>query len=139
MRTTFKKIVERAGLKPWPKLFHALRSSRETELAQDYPIYVVTAWLGNTPTIALRHYLLTTDDDFERAAAGGAESAMLAKATPESVVQKAVQKGTEMARNAKNGHREKSRNTKENGRLRSVATCRGGGHGTRTHNPVRGN
>ena len=51
-----------------PKLFHALRSSRETELAGEFPIHVVTAWLGNTPTIALRHYLLTTDADFEKAA-----------------------------------------------------------------------
>ncbi len=70
LRTTFEKIIRRAGLEPWPKLFHSLRSSRETELAADYPIHVVTAWLGNTPTIALRHYLLTTDADFDRAAAG---------------------------------------------------------------------
>ena len=69
LRTTFEKIVKRAGLEPWPKLFHALRSSRETELAQEFPIHVVTAWLGNTPSIALRYYLLTTDSDFEKAAA----------------------------------------------------------------------
>jgi len=73
LRTTFEKIIRRAGLTPWPKLFHALRSSRETELAADHPIHVVTAWLGNTPTIALRHYLLTTDADFDRAS-GGAEA-----------------------------------------------------------------
>lgn len=28
---------------PWPRLFHALRASRETELANDYQIHVVTA------------------------------------------------------------------------------------------------
>ncbi|MFM8572597.1 MAG: tyrosine-type recombinase/integrase, partial [Pirellula sp.] len=50
LRTNFERIIARAGLVPWPKLFHALRSSRETELAQDFPIHVVTAWLGNTPT-----------------------------------------------------------------------------------------
>lgn len=32
-RTTMTKIVTRAGLKPWPKLFHALRATRATELA----------------------------------------------------------------------------------------------------------
>ncbi|MBL8830253.1 MAG: tyrosine-type recombinase/integrase [Planctomycetaceae bacterium] len=80
LRTSFHKIITRAGLNPWPKLFHALRSSRETELAADYPIHVVTAWLGNTPTIALRHYLLTTDADFERASRGDGKA-----------VQKAVQ------------------------------------------------
>ncbi|HWA97180.1 MAG TPA: tyrosine-type recombinase/integrase, partial [Pirellulales bacterium] len=67
LRTTFEKIVRRAGLTPWPKTFHAMRSSCETDLAAKHPIHVVTAWLGNTPTIALRHYLLTTEADFERA------------------------------------------------------------------------
>ena len=51
-----------------------MRASRETELAKEYPIHVVTAWLGNTPRIALKHYLQVTDADFDRAAGkGGAE------------------------------------------------------------------
>ena len=78
LRTQFERIVKRAGLEPWPRLFHALRASRETELAKEYPIHVVTAWLGNTPRIAMKHYLQVTDADFERAARtpteGGAES-----------------------------------------------------------------
>lgn len=68
LRTQFERIVKRAGLQPWPRLFHAMRASRETELAKEYPIHVVTAWLGNTPRIALKHYLQVTDADFERAA-----------------------------------------------------------------------
>ena len=68
LRTTFQKIVKRAGLDPWPRLFHNLRASRETELVAEYPIQVVTAWLGNTPTIALKHYLQVTPDHFEKAA-----------------------------------------------------------------------
>ncbi len=67
LRTTFEKIIRRAGLKPWPRLFHAMRASRETELAGRFPIHVVTAWLGNTPKIAIKHYLMTTDADFARA------------------------------------------------------------------------
>jgi hypothetical protein len=74
LSTYFMKIVLRAGLQPWPKLFHALRASRETELVRQFPLHIVTSWLGNTPAIALRHYLLTTDDDFQRAA-GGEDSA----------------------------------------------------------------
>jgi len=73
LRTQFERIVKRAGLKPWPRLFHAMRASRETELAADYPIHVVTAWLGNTPRIALKHYLQVTDADFERATQDGAK------------------------------------------------------------------
>ena len=78
LRTQFLRIIKRAGLKPWPRLFHNLRATRETELVKDHPIHVVTAWLGNTPRIALKHYLQVTDADFERAAEatkeGGAES-----------------------------------------------------------------
>jgi len=75
LRTQFERLVKRAGLQPWPRLFQNLRASRETELAQGYPIHVVTAWLGNTPNIALKHYLQVTDSDFERASRDGAESA----------------------------------------------------------------
>jgi integrase len=74
LRTQFERLLKRAGFKPWPRLFHAMRASRETELAKKYPIHVVTAWLGNTPKIALKHYLQVTDEDFELAAGGGAES-----------------------------------------------------------------
>lgn len=30
-------------------------------------MHVVTAWLGNTPKIALKHYLKVTDADFQKA------------------------------------------------------------------------
>ena len=67
LRTQFKRIIERAGLEPWPRLFHNLRASCETELAQNHPVHVVAAWLGNTPRIAMRHYLQVTESDFEKA------------------------------------------------------------------------
>jgi integrase len=68
LRTQIERIIKRAGLVPWPRPFHALRGSRETELVKEYPLHVVTSWLGNTQGIALKHYLMTTDADFERAA-----------------------------------------------------------------------
>jgi Site-specific recombinase XerD len=67
LRTTFEKIIRRAGLVPWPRPFHNLRSSRETELVEQFPIQVVTDWLGNSPKIAMRHYLQTTEEHFRRA------------------------------------------------------------------------
>ena len=66
-RKALKKVIERAGVKPWPKLFQTLRATRETELAAVLPLHVVTAWCGNTPNVALSHYLMTTDDHFEQA------------------------------------------------------------------------
>jgi len=41
LRTQLLKIIRRAGLQPWPKLWMNLRSSRETELAETYPLHVV--------------------------------------------------------------------------------------------------
>ena len=54
-------------MEPWPRLFHNLRASRETELAENSPVHVVAAWLGNTPRIAMRHYLQVRESDFLKA------------------------------------------------------------------------
>jgi integrase len=66
-RTRFTKIIHRAGLIPWPKLFQNLRASRQTELSGVHPLHVVCDWLGNSPVVAHRHYLQTTEEDFARA------------------------------------------------------------------------
>jgi len=70
LRTTMRKLIRRAGLEPRPKTFHNLRASCETDFARNHPLHVVTAWLGNTPKIALNHYLQTQVTDFEKAIQG---------------------------------------------------------------------
>jgi integrase len=70
MRTQFERIVKNAGLKKWPRLFHNLRSSRQTELAEVFPSHVVCAWLGNSEDIAKKHYYQVTDAHFAAASAG---------------------------------------------------------------------
>jgi integrase len=67
VRRQMGRVVERAGLEPWPKIFQNLRSSRETELIEQFPIHVVCKWIGNSPTIAHRHYLQVTPDHMELA------------------------------------------------------------------------
>ncbi len=69
LRTTFEKIVTRAGLKQWPKPFQNLRSTRETELMEIYPSHVVVSWIGHSEKVARKHYLQTTDAHFEKAVA----------------------------------------------------------------------
>lgn len=64
----FARIIKAAGLTPWPKLFHNLRATRQTELAADHPLHVACGWIGNKAAIAAEHYLTVTDDDFARAA-----------------------------------------------------------------------
>ena len=78
LRTQLLRILRKAGVKAWPRLFHNLRASRETELAAQYPIHVICAWIGNTVRIAAKHYLQVTDDYFARAVEeGGAKSGAL--------------------------------------------------------------
>lgn len=68
LRTQLLRIIASAGVKPWPKLWHNLRSTRQTELAERYPIHVVCAWLGNSRAVAQEHYLQVTDSHFSHAA-----------------------------------------------------------------------
>ncbi len=67
LRTQLERIIKRAGLEAWPRLFQNLRSTRETELVQTFPLHVVTAWIGNSQAIAAKHYLQVRDSDFEKA------------------------------------------------------------------------
>ncbi len=77
LRTQLHRIIKRAGLKPWPKCFQNCWSTRETELAEKYPLHVVCSWLGNSQAVAAKHYLQVTDKHFQQASEGGAESGAL--------------------------------------------------------------
>tara|TARA_R110002072_G_scaffold42064_12_gene118128 strand:+ start:78348 stop:79685 length:1338 start_codon:yes stop_codon:yes gene_type:complete len=93
--TQFKRLIIRAGMIPWPRVFNAMRASRATELAADYPAAICTQWLGHTQAIAEAHYHMVRDEDFERAAStltigpdakraqrGGAECGALGAQSP---------------------------------------------------------
>ena len=67
LRTQLHRIIKRAGLTPWPKTFQNLRATRQTELTEEHPLHVVTKWLGNSPTIARKHYLQATPEHHQKA------------------------------------------------------------------------
>jgi hypothetical protein len=69
LRTQLLRIIRKAGVQPWEKPWRNLRSTREAELANSYPLHVVTAWLGNTPQVADRHYLQITAEHYAQAVA----------------------------------------------------------------------
>jgi hypothetical protein len=69
LSTQMKRIIRAAGLEPWRALFNSLRSTRQTELTEEYPAHVVCAWLGNSVKVAAKHYLQVTDAHFQAAAA----------------------------------------------------------------------
>ncbi len=91
LRTQFQKIIRRAGLEAWPRLWHSLRASCETDLSREYPLAVAAKWLGNTKEIAMRHYVDVTDADFERAAKSKQP------ATTEKAARKQAQNASETA------------------------------------------
>lgn len=70
LRTQLERLLARVGVQPWPRLFHAMRASCETELVARFPLHVVAAWMGHDVKVAEKHYLRVTEGDFERAAAG---------------------------------------------------------------------
>ncbi|MFQ3594476.1 MAG: tyrosine-type recombinase/integrase [Gemmataceae bacterium] len=87
LRTTFGKLVKRAGLEAWPRLFHNLRSSRETELLEEFPVHVVAMWMGHDAKVSLKHYAQTTDEHFERATrAAESDAPALQKAVQQAAV-----------------------------------------------------
>jgi hypothetical protein len=68
LRTRMLKIIERAGLKPWPKLFQNLRSSRQTELEDVFPGHVVCKWMGNSQRVADEHFRRGCEEPTDKAA-----------------------------------------------------------------------
>ncbi|MCA9190600.1 MAG: site-specific integrase [Planctomycetales bacterium] len=72
LRTTLLKIITAAKLVPWPRLMQNLRATRETELLAKYPAKDVTSWLGNSPSVATKHYAMATQESFIRATQDGA-------------------------------------------------------------------
>lgn len=118
--TRFLAHVRRAGFKPWPRLFHALRSSCETDLMEHFPAHVVCAWLGNSLAVAKEHYLVVTDEHFRRAAAPGSEG-------NQSATRGTTQNGAEPAGTVVNGREGEKEEPAENaGKLGSAGCLEGG-------------
>ena len=66
LRQHLLRLIARIGEQPWPRLWHSLRASCQTDLAHRFPLHVVAAFLGNTPKIAVKHYLRVTEADYAR-------------------------------------------------------------------------
>ena len=91
LRQGLSRIIEKAGLSQWPKLFTNLRSSRATELANRFPQRAISDWLGaaslslggesqnalsesasimgHTPKVSHEHYQQTLDIHWQMACA----------------------------------------------------------------------
>lgn len=70
LRTQFNRILARAHVAPWERLFHNLRASMQMDLAKEHPAYVVANWAGNSVAVGAKHYLMPTEADFWSASGG---------------------------------------------------------------------
>lgn len=70
LRTQLSRIIKRAGLTPWPKLWQNLRATREAELVESFPTHVACARIGNSQAVAAKHYPQTTDERYAWAVNG---------------------------------------------------------------------
>ena len=52
----FAKIIQSAGVEPWPRLFQTLRRSCEIEWASVAPQYAVSKWIGHSIQVSGKHY-----------------------------------------------------------------------------------
>lgn len=69
LRKTLLKAIKTAEVPSWPRLWHNLRATRQTELEDSgFPTHVVCKWMGNSKATAHKHYLKTLDDHFAKAA-----------------------------------------------------------------------
>lgn len=64
------RYIEQAGVTPWKKPFQNLRSTRRTELEEQFPNHVVNKWLGHSGHVADAHYLQVTPDHIKAAISG---------------------------------------------------------------------
>ncbi len=67
LRTALARLIVLAGLTPWEKLFVNLRSSRETELLDVFPITDVCRWFGHSPQVAVKFYTQARTEVADRA------------------------------------------------------------------------
>lgn len=64
----FQKAMRLAGIPQWGKFFQNMRSTRETELhSLGYSLKDVCDIIGNTPSVAMKHYLQTSVDLIKKA------------------------------------------------------------------------
>lgn len=106
-----RRIIKRAGLKPWARTWHNLRASRQTELAATFPLHTVCAWIGNSKAIAAGHYLQVTDADWTRAVGSAEQSGAESGA---QVTQKQAQHASAPSRRASSAIPKNDSNTAEN-------------------------
>ncbi|MEM1355965.1 MAG: phage integrase SAM-like domain-containing protein [Planctomycetota bacterium] len=66
-QTTIKRAIKRAGSEVWPKLWTAVRATRDSELREINPVWA-DAWIGHSTDVARKFYTRRLiEEDFAKA------------------------------------------------------------------------
>ena len=103
LRKPLEKAITAAGLTAWPRLWHNLRASRQTELESHHPSHVVCSWLGNSEAVAQKHYLQVRDSDYDKALEKVVRNPVRAMTTDAANVRQG--EGDDTPENAYSGHK----------------------------------
>lgn len=76
---SLKAAVKRCGVKPWPKFLINLRASRATEIDAKFGPKCESEWIGHGADVALKSYLMQTDDAWQRATGNSKATAKTAR------------------------------------------------------------
>jgi integrase len=87
------RIIEKAGLTPWPKTFQNLRMSRASELVKEFGAMLAEEWIGHSALVAKKHYWRANTADRQKAA--GIAHSQIPPSTEETPVGDRTQKCTQ--------------------------------------------
>ncbi len=65
LRTELLRLIKKAGVTPWTKPFQNLRANALTDLCDIANLPQACKWIGNSPDVAMRHYLIIKKKDWE--------------------------------------------------------------------------
>jgi integrase len=120
--TTATRFVEQAGFASWKKFWNSLRASCETDMMDRYGLRKACMWIGNSPTIAMKHYSLMRKTDY----IDGGETAQVT--SPKSD----AKSDAEQVRNDENSEEQKRKNP-EKPMVSRVQKASSDPYGNRTH------
>lgn len=85
--TTAAKMVAAAGFKTWGKFWNSLRASCETDMMDKHGLRKACMWVGNSPTIAMKHYSLLRKTEYIDAGEAPQKSGAKSGAEPSRIVE----------------------------------------------------
>lgn len=132
LRTQFLKLLKKAGVEPWPRVFHSMRARLQTEFEEKFPRHVVCSWLGNTEEVFKEHYLLVTAEHFQKAAELAINPTQIPTQQGEKPCDKSDAAGSTQEASSPRKRQQKRRFSPV------IASSRSGGQGIRTLNRFPG-